>query len=271
MGGYPFADLSTRIRTAFILIPIFLFVLYLGSWILWIVALMATLQALNEVQLMVGGKRPLPLRVIFWLYLIVAFCLWWSKSTTYLILITTLIPLSFFIFYPLLRAYGLDFFFGSVSITTIFILTSVGISVMFLREQGFFVALFLFVTLWTSDSAALFGGRLWGKHKFPTFISSHKSYEGFVSGLMGAIFPGILAYILFPSWYPSFWLYIGAALLISFTGQIGDLSESALKREVGVKDSSNLFPGHGGVLDRIDSVIGSSLFFALYHFFLRST
>jgi len=265
LGAYRFADLSQRVKTALILIPLFLLILYLDGWILWVTVFLALTQALNEVQILFGRDKPISLRIIFWVFLLLILLLgWFKRGTLSSFLIISMIPLVYFLIYPILRGYGLTFIFGGISLTASFILGVVGFSVLYLRDMGFFPALFLFVTLWTSDSAALFAGRVWGRHKFPHYISPSKSVEGFVGGLVGSLSTGFLAYFLFPGWFPSLIYYLGASLLVSFTGQIGDLSESALKREVGVKDSSNLLPGHGGILDRIDSVMGSSLFFAIY-------
>lgn len=270
MGAFRFADLSVRAKTALILIPLFLLLLYLGNWFLWITVILALVQALNEIQNLFFKEKSIYLRAIFWLFLIVILFSWWlTKRTRIGLLTVSLVSLVYFILYPILKGSGLSFIFGSVSLASVFVLGVVGLSILYLRQMGFPPALFLFVTLWTSDSAALFVGRLWGRHKFPPYISAGKSIEGFLGGLFGSLLTGILAYFIFPNWFTSILYYLGASLLVSFTGQIGDLSESAMKREVGVKDSSNLLPGHGGILDRIDSIIGSSLFFTLYFAFLK--
>ena len=109
-----------------------------------------------------------------------------------------------------------------------------------------------------SDSAAFFIGRAIGKHKLTPAISPKKTWEGAVGGLLGAIAVSLL--FLLPtsvqlSAYLNWWQIIILGLLISLFGQQGDLVESLLKRNTGVKDSGNFFPGHGGFLDRIDSII----------------
>ena len=110
----------------------------------------------------------------------------------------------------------------------------------------------LFVLIWSSDSFAYFTGRLFGKHKMAPKISPKKTWEGFVGGV---IFTLVLGYFIeqkFPDLRGN-WMVVG--FLVSVFAPLGDLVESQLKRTFGVKDSGNIIPGHGGVLDRLDSFI----------------
>ncbi len=110
------------------------------------------------------------------------------------------------------------------------------------------------ITVWVMDSGAYFIGKGFGKHKFAPRISPKKTWEGFFGGL----FTGMLAATALTLWWipaAAWWRGAMVGLVIGLVGPLGDLSESALKRQVGAKDSSNLIPGHGGVLDRIDSFI----------------
>lgn len=120
------------------------------------------------------------------------------------------------------------------------------------------VAYPLMVT-WLTDSAAFFGGRRWGRRKLAPELSPGKTVEGGLLGLVGGTVGGwIMGELVFGLWLgmPVSGL-AGAAggLLISACSQLGDLAESAWKREAGVKDSGDFFPGHGGILDRMDSLI----------------
>ncbi|MBN1862583.1 MAG: phosphatidate cytidylyltransferase [Dehalococcoidales bacterium] len=117
------------------------------------------------------------------------------------------------------------------------------------------VFLVLFVT-WVSDTTAFLVGRRFGRHKMAPAISPSKTWEGTLGGICGAVAVSILFFT------PTFFqlpLGIGQVILLSvlasILGQLGDLIESLLKRNLGVKDSGRLMPGHGGVLDRIDSLI----------------
>jgi phosphatidate cytidylyltransferase len=117
------------------------------------------------------------------------------------------------------------------------------------------VFLILFVTF-ASDSAAYFIGKAFGKHKLAPAISPGKTWEGAAAGLFGAVIIGLLFTLNTPFKLPlSFGEVFALSILVSVFGQSGDLVESLLKRNTGVKDSGNLMPGHGGLLDRLDSIV----------------
>lgn len=106
------------------------------------------------------------------------------------------------------------------------------------------------------DTAALFGGTRFGKHKLAPAVSPKKTWEGAICGALSSLVTGVLVWVVFRAATPvPLWLCLGASLLGSSMGQIGDLAESLLKRMIGVKDFSNLIPGHGGVFDRADSLL----------------
>jgi phosphatidate cytidylyltransferase len=107
-----------------------------------------------------------------------------------------------------------------------------------------------------SDTTAFFVGRALGRHKLAPNISPGKTREGTIAGVFGAIIISLLFTMLIPI---SYWQAIILGLLVSVFGQLGDLAESLLKRNMKVKDSGGLFPGHGGALDRIDSVVFASV------------
>lgn len=110
----------------------------------------------------------------------------------------------------------------------------------------------LFILIWSSDSFAYFSGRLFGKHKMAPKISPKKTWEGFAGGVILTL---VFAYFIeqrFPELRGN-WIAVG--FLVAVFAPLGDLVESQLKRNFGVKDSGNIIPGHGGVLDRLDSFI----------------
>ena len=111
---------------------------------------------------------------------------------------------------------------------------------------------FLFVLIWSSDSFAFFTGKFFGKHKMAPKISPKKTWEGFAGGVFFTLVLGYFIEQKFPELRGN-WMVIG--LLVSVFAPLGDLVESQLKRTFGVKDSGNIIPGHGGVLDRLDSFI----------------
>ncbi|TDL99234.1 MAG: phosphatidate cytidylyltransferase [Flavobacteriaceae bacterium] len=123
---------------------------------------------------------------------------------------------------------------------------------------------YLFVLLWTSDSFAYLFGNLWGKTPLAPSISSAKTIEGFLGGMFFVWVAGFLI----EKWGPTLkgnWIYV--SLIVGFAAPLGDLCESKLKRIFKIKDSSNLLPGHGGFLDRLDSFIFCIPFVFLYFLF----
>jgi phosphatidate cytidylyltransferase len=121
-----------------------------------------------------------------------------------------------------------------------------------IRAEGIAIALVALVGTWATDTFAFFVGRAIGKHPLAPDISPKKTREGALAGLVGGMLAGTsIAYSAgWPIWYG-----IVLGLGVSFGSQVGDLVESAMKREAGVKDSGTLLPGHGGVLDRFDSLL----------------
>ena len=130
------------------------------------------------------------------------------------------------------------------------------------QEAGHLLAL-LFLCIWLTDSAAYLCGRQWGRKKLAPSISPAKTVVGFFSGLLGGLLPALLHGFL-----PSIPLaaLLGLLLLASLGGQLGDLVESAIKRDMGVKDAPPLIPGHGGALDRFDSYLFA---FPLAYLYIR--
>jgi len=110
----------------------------------------------------------------------------------------------------------------------------------------------LFTLIWSSDGFAYFAGRMFGKHKMAPKISPKKTWEGFAGGVICTLILGFFIEQKMPELRGN-WIIIG--LLVSIFAPLGDLVESQLKRTFGVKDSGNIIPGHGGVLDRLDSFI----------------
>ena len=142
------------------------------------------------------------------------------------------------------------------------------IAIPALREQanGPSLLVFLFCVVWAGDSVALYVGRAMGRHKLAPSISPNKTWEGSIGSIAGSLLvtAGLLELAdvlgrwnsVALSYSDSGWGYwLGLAVIVNIAGQVGDLAESALKRSAGVKDSGNLLPGHGGILDRIDALL----------------
>ncbi len=123
-----------------------------------------------------------------------------------------------------------------------------------LRFSGLNYFLFVLFLVWTTDSAAYFSGRFFGKHKLWPAISPNKTIEGAIGGVIAATVVGLLFHVIYP-FDQSIMFIIIYALIISVVGQLGDLVASAIKRHYDVKDFGRIFPGHGGILDRLDSLL----------------
>ncbi len=118
--------------------------------------------------------------------------------------------------------------------------------------------MFMLLIIWLADTAAYISGRLWGRHLLAPTLSPKKTWEGFIIGLLFSFFSAMLMLYFFPGIKPTFsqmWLLV---LLTSLAAVAGDLFESQLKRLRGLKDSGQLLPGHGGILDRIDSLLAAA-------------
>jgi len=119
--------------------------------------------------------------------------------------------------------------------------------------------------IWAADTFAYFGGRAFGKHKLSPEISPKKSTEGVYSGIIGTFAAAYFAFIYLNVPQITLWMYFALALALNSFSVLGDLIESQFKRDCEVKDSSGLIPGHGGILDRIDSLL-LTFPFAYYYF-----
>jgi phosphatidate cytidylyltransferase len=130
-------------------------------------------------------------------------------------------------------------------------------------EHGKLWVFFLITVIFACDTCALYGGKLFGSHKLSPSISPGKTVEGTIAGVLGGCVAGFAFGVFF---FPPIehMILIPLSVMLCILGQVGDLWESALKREARVKDSGTLLPGHGGFLDRVDSILFTAPF--LYYF-----
>lgn len=129
------------------------------------------------------------------------------------------------------------------------------INIRDIPQYGEYLTLFMIVTVWICDTGAYFTGRFVGRHKLNKEVSPKKTWEGAVGGTLLAVGGALLMQHLFLPTLLTIKQTIWLGLLVAVIGQVSDLAESVIKRSTGVKDSSNLLPGHGGFLDRFDSYL----------------
>ncbi|KRL04271.1 phosphatidate cytidylyltransferase [Liquorilactobacillus oeni] len=166
----------------------------------------------------------------------------------------------FYFFVLLLLVYTVftrnRFSFDDAAVLTLGIIyTSVGFRFLIsARETGISMIFYLLLTVWATDTGAYMVGRKFGKNKLAPHISPNKTWEGSIGGVIVALIVGIIFNLYFPQKF-SLVPMIFISLILAVVAQLGDLVESALKRYYGVKDSGKILPGHGGILDRFDSLL----------------
>ena len=126
---------------------------------------------------------------------------------------------------------------------------------------GYLYLIALFACTWSCDVFAFLVGSRWGRIRLCEKVSPHKTLEGFIGGALGSFI--MISLIVYFWEFPPYPLVL-IGLICAFAGQLGDLAESLIKREVGVKDAGSLIPGHGGVLDRFDSILINGLLTYLF-------
>jgi phosphatidate cytidylyltransferase len=156
---------------------------------------------------------------------------------------------------------------GKIFLTIIYIVVpfTLIVQIPFLNASFNYVnttILGVFILIWTSDTFAFLVGKNFGKHKLLERISPNKTIEGFIGGMVFTFLASLVLANQFTSLTQKQWLVIAG--IVSIFGVLGDLIESMFKRQAGVKDSSNFIPGHGGFLDRFDSVIFAAPFIFIY-------
>lgn len=121
-----------------------------------------------------------------------------------------------------------------------------------LRRESVHLVFFALALNWIGDTAAYYTGRAWGRHRMAPVVSPNKSWEGAIASVVASVAFGMV-YLRYVMPRPPWWEIVVLGIVGNIAGQFGDLAESAMKRGAGVKDSGHLLPGHGGMLDRVDS------------------
>jgi len=244
----------SRIVIALVLLPLVLGVVLLGGWWLFSVALVGGLMALHELYVMGRGLRPIVLAGYIGLILTLvgaeAGNSSWMVGGIFSTVLVAFVVFGFSDARPSATA--------AISLTLLSVVWVGGgiASLILLREipeNGRLAVFTVLIAVFADDTAAYFVGRTIGRHKMAPRISPGKSWEGFVAGTLAA-----MAVAFFAMYDQGFLTDMGALALgaaIALSATLGDLFESAIKRDLGAKDSGRVLAGHGGVLDRVDSLL----------------
>ena len=251
-----------RVLSAAVGIPVFMLAVWLGGWAHFIITaaiMFFSLFELNKLYKGMGLNPHFPVMVTGTAALL-AGALWGGSETFGL----TLIPVVFMLLLTGVFGYPsrtpADVAAGLTG--TLYIGLFVYFYIIRTLDGGLAWVLILLAGTWASDTLAYFVGKKFGKRKLAPGLSPGKTIEGALGGIAGSILVAVLVYRL----YPLLPLHLAAAagLLVGITGTLGDLFESSLKRTAGLKDTGAVIPGHGGVLDRFDSMLFTAP--ALYYF-----
>lgn len=186
-------------------------------------------------------------------FLFIILPVWLGESGTAAALVALII---FSLAAVLLKKHSFDSAAGNI-FTSLYagFLLSRFIALRELPGHGLYLAILVLVVVWMNDICAYFGGKLLGRRKLAPTISPNKTIEGAIFGMIGGLFAGGLIFLFYGELAVQ---TIAISVLAGFMAQFGDLFESQFKRWAKVKDSGSLFPGHGGVLDRIDGLVFAS-------------
>lgn len=271
-----FTELSQRTRSWWVMVTVFSAAMLLSRTISLVFFGFISFLALKEYLSIIPTRRS-DRRVLFWAYIAIPVQYYWVAVGWYGMFII-FIPVYMFLFLPLrmviigetksfLRALGtlhwglMTTVFSISHLAFLLVLPAVGNP----AAGGAGLVLYLVFLTQFNDVAQYVWGKLLGRHKVIPKVSPNKTWEGFVGGLVTTVLlAALLAPVLTPLQWPT---ALVAGLIIAASGFMGDVTISALKRDIGVKDSGSLLPGHGGILDRIDSLTYTApLFFHFIHY-----
>ena len=258
--------LLSRVLVAPVGVPLVLGLVYLGGWWLFALAALAAVIALHEYALMIRSLRPVILAAYAGALLSLLGARIGGLEWTVAGFLSTIV-----------LAFLLHWFAETRQSATVAIASTVlgagwiGLCLghlVLLREipdEGKLATFTVLLAVWAGDIGAFFAGRMIGRHKLAPALSPGKTWEGFLFGTAATIFVAFVA--LYKQDYLSIGESIVLGVVIALAGPVGDLFESALKRDMQVKDTGRILAAHGGVLDRIDSLLFAS---AASYYLLRA-
>ncbi len=246
----------SRIFVAAVLLPVVIAVVYLGGWWLWGLALAGGLIALHELYAIGSSLRPL--RLGGYAGAVAALLGMQLGGVPWLLvgLLSTLL----FAFCVFLLSQTRPSFTGAIGATVLGVVWVIGglaclLLVRDIPEFGLWAIVSVLFTVFVSDTFAFFVGRAVGRHRMAPAISPGKSWEGFAGGTVMAVFVPFLLLYRDREEFLSIAQLLALGIAVAIAGVLGDLFESAVKRDLGVKDSGRVLAGHGGMLDRLDALL----------------
>ena len=267
------SELSKRIISALIAAPVFLYATWLGGW--YFTAMVIAISVVIQFEILYMLRKQ-DIRA----------CKWMAPLLGTSVILMTMIPeLAWILFLALLLfTLILDLFRGQsrgcdhimATILVAIMVPALLSGLILLRnfgdnQTGFIITLTLLLMVWANDVFAFAGGKATGKHPLAPNISPSKTVEGFLWGFLGCFTALGLCMLLITDYPIGLSIAVPFALIAALFGPAGDLMQSKLKRAAGIKDSSRLMPGHGGLYDRFDAVLFSapaaSVYFYTLHYF----
>jgi phosphatidate cytidylyltransferase len=255
------SDLGLRSLSAIILAPFVLLALYQGGvWSQLLFALIAALMALEYVSIVhEGDKRQFALHALAGLSSVLLPSAGWTLAAIAIIVVATLLSA----WQPSERATRTNIWWASSGVPYI-ALSAMALTLLRADpEWGWNALLWLCLVVWATDIGAYFAGRIIGGPKLAPQLSPKKTWAGLIGGMVAAaaVSAAICYCLNLPLLVPPL-----IALALAVVAQTGDIYESSLKRHFNLKDASNLIPGHGGILDRVDGLIAAAVVAALVGF-----
>ena len=253
-----------RIKTAVILIIIVGIALFASQSPILFAPLLAvgvTIAAYEWTKLMPKWRHPmlfvllLLVITLLSLWFAVTWVVWWIAA-----LLLWLTSLSWIAAFPMRT----NWYSHTLAVVGVIILTASMTAMFYLWQLSPWWLLYVFLLVWCADSGAYFVGRKFGRRKMAPSVSPNKTMEGLAGGLVtGLLVVLIISFFKLQLTGTALVAFVLLSALTILASVLGDLFESMLKRQAGVKDSGNILPGHGGILDRIDSLLAATPIFAL--------
>ncbi|BAI72259.1 phosphatidate cytidylyltransferase [Azospirillum sp. B510] len=251
-------DLKARVLSALVLAPVVLGAVWIGGWVFHALLAFGSVIAVSEWTNIVPSARRLPSRLMAAIGILVALMAHIAAGPA-----TALGAAAAFAVLTAIVGGGSDR--GLLGFGVFYV--AIGMAgLMWLRDlpdTGLSLFMFVLIAIWATDIGAYAAGRSIGGPKLAPRISPKKTWAGLIGGMVSSALFGWLVAIAFGAARPDIAVVVGA--IVAVVGQAGDLFESAVKRRYNVKDSGQLIPGHGGILDRIDGLLAAAPVLALFH------